>query len=200
MSSSFNNIQSISGPAEKLSIALKPTVDALEKSLKQAIIVSYTDIQLQQATFATQINALEQRIEVLIKKKDDDLDAATQTNQLAVKQLELENENIRLRIELLKQENNIITHNATDSPAETTEPISDKKQTAIEWIKCHPPYIDTRHGDNEDTDMYYSRYEADHEYPLPAKTFEFIARATIGRTPSCTARVIDNRKVLIRKW
>lgn len=101
---------------------------------------------------------------------------------LETEHLILTNENMRLQIELQKLKNNAVT--TAESPASDTETdMQTARQMAAEWITRNPPDQGCKVIDPEKVTDYYNRYTDDHEFPLPAKAFEFIARGILGVNP-----------------
>ncbi len=101
---------------------------------------------------------------------------------LEIEHLILTNENMRLQIELQKLKNNAVT--TIESPASDAETdMQTARQMAAEWITRNLPNQGCKVIDPEKVTDYYNRYTDDHEFPLPAKAFEFIARGVLGVNP-----------------
>ncbi len=118
------------------------------------------------------------------------IDNEQDATRLAIRRLELENENLRLRIELHKLVNNVpMTNNDTNTLLSTADQVSeqssalasnkptiDREQLAIEWVKSNPPQSGTR------TDYYYDRYTHNVEYEVSYRKLVFIVKKTLGMT------------------
>ncbi len=146
---------------------------------------------------------------------------------LRIRELELENENMRLHMKLNKPhitnhnepsapatehhaDTNIsvpMTNDVSKAPVEPNDPpipiitsINDRKQVAIDWIKRNKPQKIENYPIiySETTLEYYNRYESEHEQPLSIKEFNLIVRDILGYAPRYAWR--NTRHECVNIW
>lgn len=170
MSSNTAPISNNTKASEVLVSCIKPLLSGLEATIKTSITTSSQDIIARLAALETRMD----HIEWHTGSTDDEPDA----DPLVLRQLELENENIRLRIELFKHEHSI--YNDDSDARVDSETLSSDRQLATAWIRRNPPYRQGLWRYAEKITEYYHRYGMNTGHPLPAKTFEVIAREVLG--------------------